>query len=71
MPVQSFIVTCEACGTGNRVPVDKEGLQGVCGNCRAPLQPLYYRPQQQTDETFDIFVRRYPGPIVAEFWAPW
>lgn len=67
----SHIVICPSCGTGNRIPVDKEGKKGHCGKCRAELPPLYSRPQQLTGSTFDSFVTDYPGSVLAEFWAPW
>ena len=67
----SYIVTCAACGTGNRIPAEREGKKGRCGNCRAELPPLYYRPVQLTDSSFGSFIAAYPGPVLAEFWAPW
>lgn len=67
----SYLVRCTACGTDNRIPSEKEGVAGHCGNCRARLAPLYYRPQQLTKRTFDDFIRNYKGPVLAEFWAPW
>lgn len=67
----SYLVTCGACGTANRIPVEKEGLSGRCGSCRAVLTPLYVRPRPLTESSFDEFVRGYQGPVLAEFWAPW
>ena len=67
----SYIVTCNSCGTANRIPVDKEGKAGRCGSCHATLRPMYCRPQQLTERTFDDFVKSYGGPVLAEFWAPW
>ena len=71
MTTVSYIIKCPSCGTGNRIPADKEGLKGHCGNCKSTLPPLYYRPRQLDDHSFDNFVRTYPGPVLAEFWAPW
>ena len=65
------IVTCQSCGAGNRIPADKEGKTGRCGSCHAALPPMYCRPQQLTDGTFDGFVAGYSGPVLAEFWAQW
>jgi thioredoxin 2 len=48
-----------------------EGKKGHCGNCRTPLPPLYFRPQQLTNSSFEGFINNYPGPVLAEFWAPW
>lgn len=69
--MSSYLVRCTACGTDNRIPSEKEGLSGHCGNCRAKLAPLYYHPQQLTEKTFDNFIRDYKGAVLAEFWAPW
>lgn len=66
----TFTLTCPSCGTVNRIPADKEGLRGRCGTCKSMLPPLYYRPQQLDDRTFDPFVTDYPGPVLVEFWAP-
>ena len=69
--MSSYIVTCGACGTANRIPEEKEGVSGRCGTCKEELPALYLTPQQLTDRTFDDFVRGYRGPVLAEFWAPW
>lgn len=69
--MSSYIVSCPACGTGNRIPADKAGKSGSCGNCHGALPPLYCQPQPLTDSSFDSFIASYSGPVVAEFWAPW
>ncbi len=69
--MSTFTITCPKCGTFNRISPDKEGKVGRCGHCHAALPPFYFQPQPLTDSTFDAFVARYPGPILAEFWAPW
>lgn len=66
-----YIVTCAACKTGNRIPAEKEGQKGHCGQCHAILPSLYYRPQQLGDATFDRFISAYSEPVLVEFWAPW
>jgi len=70
MNTASYIVKCPSCGTGNRIPADKEGLRGHCGSCKTTLPPMYCNPQQMTDRTFDSFISSYSGPLLAEFWAP-
>lgn len=69
--MSSYLVRCASCGKSNRIPADKAGVSGRCGGCRALLPPLYHQPQILTERNFDAFVRAYPGPILAEFWAPW
>lgn len=67
----TYVVTCGNCGTANRIPAEKEGRHGRCGNCRTELPPLFCRPQQLTESTFDAFIKSYGEPVLAEFWAPW
>jgi thioredoxin 2 len=69
--VTAYVVPCSHCGTANRIPADKEGKSGRCGNCRKELAPVYVKPVQLTDSTFDAFISRYNGPVLVEFWAPW
>lgn len=67
----SYLLTCKSCGTSNRIPAEKEGVPGHCGNCRATLPALYWRPQQLTEKSFDGLLAGYDGPVLVEFWAPW
>jgi len=67
----SYLIQCKACGSSNRIPAEKEGVASHCGNCHAALPPLYCTPQQMTADRFDRFLASYPGPVLAEFWAPW
>lgn len=66
-----FKARCPACGTTNLVPAEREGEVGRCGSCHGTLPPLYLHPVPLTDRSFDSFVAAYPGPVLAEFWAPW
>jgi thioredoxin 2 len=65
------IQICNSCGTANRIPDDKQGASGRCGNCHATLPALYFQPQQLGERNFDDFIRNHGGPVLAEFWAPW
>jgi len=67
----SFLVKCRSCGASNRIPAEREGASGRCGNCRSALPALYWQPRQVTENGFDDFVAGYHGPVLAEFWAPW
>ena len=67
------LMRCHSCGTNNRVPREKieQGLQPVCGRCKAPLtggsnagreafpptEPLHV-----TDANFSVEVERSPVP---------
>ena len=63
--VPSTIVTCEHCGTRNRVAVAAEGIPR-CGNCHRPLPWIV----DADAETFDAAIRA-SLPVVVDFWAPW
>jgi thioredoxin 2 len=69
--MSSYNVTCSSCGTINRIPADKQGKAGRCGNCRTTLLPMYHQPQMLNERTFEDFIQGYRGPVLAEFWAPW
>jgi len=69
--MSSYQIKCPVCDKGNRIPAEKEGVAGRCGSCRATLPPLYYQPHSLDKRSFDDFIRVYPGPVLAEFWAPW
>lgn len=55
----------------NRIPLFREGVQGLCGSCKAALPILYTHPVTVTEANFDSLVKGNPGPVLAEFWAPW
>jgi len=66
------IITCPACGTGNRVPRVKltRGLRPVCGRCGARLE-ADGKPLTVTDATFAADVERSSLPVLVDAWAPW
>jgi len=67
-----FTVACPRCGASNRVDATrvKEGLQPVCGRCRAPL-PAPTSPLEVTDSGFEEQVLAAPLPVLLDVWAPW
>ena len=69
---ETRLISCSACGTTNRVPLDKleQGSQPVCGKCKASL-PVDIRPLTVTDATFSADVERSPVPVLMDAWAPW
>ena len=67
----AYVVTCGSCGAANRVPTEKEGKSGRCGQCHNELPLMYYRPQQLNERSYDTFINMYSGPVLAELWAPW
>ena len=69
------LVRCPACGTTNRVPMDKVEMRGqpVCGRCKRPLAIGVQdtAPVTVTDATFASEVERSPVPVLLDAWAPW
>ena len=71
-PTEARVITCPACGANNRVPAEKirEGLQPVCGRCKAPLT-VSAHPVIVTDSNFAEEVERSPLPVLVDMWAEW
>ena len=70
----SIIVRCPQCGTKNRIPANRLGQQGTCGKCGASLasaQKYPDRPVDVSDWNFAAEVKKFPGPVLVEFTAPW
>ena len=66
------LIRCPACGTANRVPLEKLrlGLVARCGRCKVPI-PVSTKPLVVTDATFALDVERSPLPVLVDLWAPW
>ena len=70
----SVIVACPGCGAKNRVPKSRWGERAVCGKCKAPIElsrTFPDAPVDVSDYTFGREVLDFPGPVLAEFSAPW
>lgn len=71
---EGTIVRCPNCGTKNRIPVQKSGMQGICGKCgsKLPVSRSYAnRPVETSDSDFESEVIGFGGPVLVEFTAPW
>jgi thioredoxin 2 len=66
------LIRCPACGTANRLPLEKLrlGLVARCGRCKVPI-PVSTKPLVVTDATFAADVDRSPLPVLVDLWAPW
>jgi thioredoxin-like negative regulator of GroEL len=66
------MVKCATCGTLNKVPADKEGSTGKCGQCGGEFV-AHKTPGKAFDvgdADFHIEVLDSPVPVLLEFWAP-
>lgn len=68
----SILVRCTGCGTLNRAPSGKAGMQGRCGRCGAgfTVPPAPSSPVDVSDSNFEAEVGSYAGPVLLEFWSP-
>ncbi len=74
MNINYVYVKCTACGSKNRIPVERLHDGPVCGKCKSPINgsagtPDY--PLEVTDASFPDEVLHYPGAAMVEFFAPW
>jgi thioredoxin 2 len=60
------VVTCENCGTKNRVPAAATGTPR-CGKCHKPLPWI----AEAGDDTFAEVVEASALPVLVDLWAPW
>ncbi|HEY0487263.1 MAG TPA: thioredoxin [Mycobacteriales bacterium] len=60
------VVTCEHCGTRNRVPAAASGVPR-CGNCKNPLPWV----AEADDDTFAEVVEQAKLPVLVDLWATW
>ena len=67
---KGMVTACPHCGQKNRVPYERLGETGICGNCKAAL-PFPSAPLEIGQEA--QFLRLIGGtvPVLVDFWAPW
>ena len=73
MGKDSVIVTCDKCGTKNRIPRVRMQESPLCGKCHEVIAvgTYYDQPVTISDYTFAEEVTSYPGPVLVDCWAPW
>lgn len=74
MTQDSIIIRCSRCGAKNRVPRSRTREKPLCGKCHTPLHLKAEFPQFALDadeRSFEEEVIRFPGPVLALFWARW
>jgi len=64
-----MLLTCNQCGTRNRVAAERSNEGPVCGRCKAPL--LSGAPVELDAQAFEALTAGTDTPVVVDFWAPW
>ena len=62
-------VVCTACGSTNRLPLERGAKNAKCGTCGATL--FSGRPSDVGGTAFDRQVGKSTVPVVVDVWAPW
>jgi thioredoxin 2 len=65
-----MIRACSACGTKNRIPVNRFTQTGRCGACKAALPPVS-EPIEVDEALFDEIIQQVSEPVLVDFWADW
>ncbi|KKO45952.1 thioredoxin [Arsukibacterium ikkense] len=64
-----MIVACPYCHSLNRLPADKQALDGRCGKCKQAL--FCGAPLELTSANFAAHANKAELPLVVDFWASW
>ncbi len=71
---QGIFSRCPSCGTLNKAPLERAGMDGKCGQCGMQISFPHPRnpaaPVAVTDLNFDSIVGASGEPVLLEFWAP-
>ena len=71
MSVNSIIITCNNCGTRNRIPAEKQHLGPKCGNCKTALSLREAAvPVELDDSSFNSFINQATKPVMVDFFSP-
>ncbi len=68
---RGVIVSCPACGSGNRIDYARLDQRPRCGRCGASIPPPGAPVNVEAREDFVALVARSAVPVLVDFWAPW
>ena len=72
MESNQAIITCPQCHAKNRVAVQRMNQKPKCGRCGTALSiPVFDKPVNVTDATFNREVFASSVPVLVDCWAPW
>ena len=69
--MNNIIISCNNCGTKNRIPADKQHLGPKCGSCKTLINLGQAAiPVELTDSTFTHFIQQATKPVMVDFFSP-
>jgi thioredoxin 2 len=68
---RGVVVSCPACGRGNRLAYASLDKQTRCGQCRTALAPPAFPVEAPSSAAFDAAAAQSALPLIVDFWAPW
>jgi len=69
--VNSIVVSCNNCGTKNRIPADKQHLDPKCGSCKSTISLAAAAvPVELDDSSFQGFISQASKPVLVDFFSP-
>ena len=64
-----MIIVCPSCFSSNRIPDERNHVDGKCGKCKAPLHT--FQPAELNDHNFETYISKSELPVIVDFWASW
>ena len=68
---RGVVVTCAACGRGNRLAYAALDKKTRCGHCKADIGPPAAPIDVPSTAAFESAAANSALPLVVDFWAPW
>ncbi|WJG08016.1 thioredoxin TrxC [Aliiglaciecola sp. LCG003] len=62
-------IVCPDCFATNRIPDNKNHLEGRCGKCQSLMHTQ--QPAQLDNESFFKYIGKNDLPVLVDFWASW
>ena len=68
---KGLLVTCQNCGTTNRLAHERLAATVRCGQCKQALSLPPAPLEAANSADFQLLISKASIPIVVDFWAPW
>jgi thioredoxin 2 len=68
---KGLLVTCQNCGTTNRLAHERLAATVRCGQCKQALSLPPAPLEAENSADFQLLISKASIPIVVDYWAPW